>query len=90
MEWCVWITSLFLFCLRNSRLYGTWHSKAHHINRNSSFWWLHCENNGLVFKIKDGFKLELQMPEITQLFDSARKLIDQRKNEAKVVEVVFS
>ena len=43
-----------------------------------------------MFKIKDGFKLELQMPEITQLFDSARKLIDQRKNEAKVVEVVFS
>ena len=43
-----------------------------------------------MFKIKDGFKLELEMPEITQLFDSARKLIDQRKNEAKVVEVVFS
>ena len=90
MKWCIWITRLFLFCLRNSRLYGTCHSKAHYINSNSSFWWLHCKKNGLVFKIKDGFKLELQMPEITQLFDSARKLIDQRKNEAKVVEVVFS
>ena len=39
--------------------------------------------------MKDGFKSELQTPEITQLFDSARKLIDQRKNVAKVVEVVL-
>ena len=42
-----------------------------------------------MFKIKDGFILELQTPEITQLFDSARKLIDQRKKGAKVVEVVL-
>ena len=42
-----------------------------------------------MFKIKDGFKLDLETPEITQLFDSARKLIDQRKNVEKVVEVVL-
>ena len=42
-----------------------------------------------MFKIKDGFKLELQTPEITQIFDIARKLIDQRKNGEKVVDVVL-
>ena len=41
-----------------------------HINRN---------NNRLVFKIKDEYKLELQMPETIKLFGRTKKLIDKNK-----------
>ena len=37
-------------------------------------------NNRLVFKIKDGYKLELQMPEAMILFGSTKKLINKTKN----------
>ena len=51
-------------------------------------------NNRLVFKIKDGFNLELQTPETMKLFGSIKKLIDKTKNgeqlpRLKVVEVVL-
>ena len=51
-------------------------------------------NNRLVFKIKDGYKLELQTPETMKLFGSTKKLIDKTKNWEKVpslevVEVVL-
>ena len=36
-------------------------------------------NNRLVFKIKDGYKLELQMPETIKLFSSTKKLVDKIK-----------
>ena len=47
-----------------------------------------------MFKIKDGFKLELQMPEAMKLFDSTIKFIDKTKNleevpSLKVVEIVL-
>ena len=43
-----------------------------------------------MFKIKDGSKLELQMPETMKLFGSTEKLIDKTKNGEKVpsLEVV--
>ena len=52
-------------------------------------------NNRLVFKIKDGYKVELQTPETMKLFGSTKKLADKRKNKEnvlslKVVEVVLS
>ena len=51
-------------------------------------------NNRLVFKTKDGYRLELQMPETTKVFSSTKKLIDETKNgetvlSLEVVEVVF-
>ena len=42
-----------------------------------------------MFKIKDGFKLELQMTEMIQQFGSRRKLIDTTKNGEKVVDVLL-
>ena len=47
-----------------------------------------------MFNIKDGYKLELQMPEKMKLFVSTKKLIGRTKNEEKrpslkVVEVVL-
>ena len=38
-------------------------------------------NNSLEFKIKDGYKLELQTPETMNLFRSTKKLIGKTKNE---------
>ena len=46
-------------------------------------------NNKLVFKINDGYKLELQIPEIMKLFGTTKKLIGKIKNgkNVKTVEV---
>ena len=51
-------------------------------------------NNRLVFKIKNGYKLELQTPETMKLFDNTKELIDKTKNGVnvlnfEVVEVVL-
>ena len=40
-------------------------------------------NNRLVFKIKDGYKLELQTPETMKLFGSKKKLINKTKKKNK-------
>ena len=37
-------------------------------------------NNRLVFKIKDGCKLELQTSETMKLFGNTKKIIDKTKN----------
>ena len=37
-------------------------------------------NNRLVFKTKNGYKLQLQTPETVELFGSTKKLIDKTKN----------
>ena len=37
-----------------------------------------------MFKIKDGYKLELQTPEIIKLFGRTKKLIDKTKNGEKI------
>ena len=41
-------------------------------------------NNSLVFKIKDGYKLELQTPETVKLFGSIKELIDKTKNRENI------
>ena len=56
--------------------------------------YINIVNNRLVFKIKDGYKLELKMPETMKLFGSTKKLIYKTKNGEKVptlevVEVVL-
>ena len=47
-----------------------------------------------MFRIKDGFKLELQTPETMKLFGSTKNLIDKTKNREnvpshEVVEIVL-
>ena len=51
-------------------------------------------NNRLVFKIKDGYRLELQTPETMNFFGNTKKLMDKLKNWEnvlflEVVEVVL-
>ena len=41
-------------------------------------------NYRLVFKIKHGYRLQLQTPETMKLFSSTKKLIDKTKNRANV------
>ena len=43
-------------------------------------------NNRLVLKIKDGYKLELQMPKTIKLFCSTKKLIIKTKNEENLLK----
>ena len=47
-------------------------------------------SNRLVFKIKNGYKLELQIPETIKLIRSTKKLIDKTKNGeiVPILEVV--
>ena len=47
-----------------------------------------------MFKIKDGYKLKLQMSETMKIFGSTKKLIDKTKNgesvpSLEIVEVVL-
>ena len=47
-----------------------------------------------MFKLKEGYKLELQIPQTMKLFDATKKLIDKKSNveeipSFKVVEVVL-
>ena len=51
-------------------------------------------NNRLVFKVKDGYKIEVQMPETIKLFGSTKRLIDKTKHgefvlSLEVVELVL-
>ena len=46
-------------------------------------------NNILVFKIKDGYKLELHTLETMKLFGSTKKLIGEKVPSLEVVEVVL-
>ena len=59
----------------------------------SIYVYINRTNNGLVFKIKDGYKLELHTSKTMKLFGSIKKLISETKNEEnveslQVVEVV--
>ena len=47
-------------------------------------------NNGLVFKIKDEYKLELLTPKTMKIFGGTKKLIDKTKSREKApsLEVV--
>ena len=45
-------------------------------------------SNRSVFKIKDGYKLELQTPETMKLFGSTKKLIDKTKKINKTYQVM--
>ena len=40
-----------------------------------------------MFKIKDGYRIELQRPETMTLFGSTRKLIEKTKTE-KIIELI--
>ena len=83
---------MFLFCFRYTRLYLSLKNLKHQLE--TAILPIHIYisriNNRLIFKVKDGYKLELQMPGTMKLFGSTKKLIDKTKNGRKVpsLEVV--
>ena len=96
LEWWVWIAWWLLFCIRYSRLYWVYHKKHEILTTNPPFHiYFNRINNRLVFKIKNGCKLELQTPETMKLFGSTKKLIKrtQKNGESvssiEVVEIVL-
>ena len=72
---------MFLFSVRYSRLYRVYHKKHETFPTNPPIHiYINRINNRLVFKIKDGYKLELQTPETMKLYGSTKKLVDKTKN----------
>ena len=62
-----------LFSGRYSRLYQVYHKKHETLPTNPPIHiYINRINNRLVFKIKDGYKLELQTPETMKLFGSTK------------------
>ena len=75
------LTKWLLLCFRCSRLYRVHHKKHETSTAISPI--LVCINrinSRLVFKIKDGYTLELQMPETMKVFGSTKTLIGKTKN----------
>ena len=67
MEWLIWITKRFLFCIRYSRLYWIYkHERLTEIIPIHIYF--NRISNRLVFEIKDGYNLELQTLEAMKLF----------------------
>ena len=79
-----YITRLVLFSVRYSRLHWVHHWKSTnylfhiHINRNK---------NRLVFKVTDGYKLELKLPETMKLFGSTKKTNRQNKERKNILSL---
>ena len=72
---------MFLISVRYSRLYRVYHKKHETFPTNPPIHiYINRINNRLVFKIKDGYKLELQTPETMKLYGSTKKLVDKTKN----------
>ena len=54
MEWWIWITRWFLFCVTYSRLYYVYHQKYKTLPITPIYGYINRINNRLVSKIKDG------------------------------------
>ena len=86
MEWRVWITRWLLFCFQYSRLYII--KKYDTLTAIPPIYvYINRINNRLVFKIKDGYRLELQTPETIKIYGSTKKQTD--KSSLQEVEVVL-
>ena len=77
--------------MRLSRIYGVYHKKHKTLPNNPPInIYINRINSRLVFKIKDGYKLELQIPETMKCFVRTKKLIDKTKSgyTEPILEVV--
>ena len=79
------LTMVLIQCYIYSRLYRANHKKHGTFHINSP---IHISinriNNRLVFKIEDGYKLELQRPKTMKLFGSTKNSIDKKRNRKNV------
>ena len=70
------------YCGSDMQDYIEYIIKKHEISTTSAAIYIYINriDNRSVFKIKDGYKLELQNPETIELFCSTKKLIDKTKS----------
>ena len=83
MERYIWIAWWFLFSVRHSRLCGVHHENMKHYPLIVLFIFT---SKGLIkdlFKLKDGYRLELQILETIKLFGSTKKTNRQNKEWRK-------
>ena len=86
---------IILCSVRYSRLYRVHHKKLKKLPTNPPIHiYIHIIKNRLVFNIKDGYILELQMLDTIKLFGSTKNVTDKTKNgenvpNIEVVEVVL-
>ena len=79
LEWWILIDKWILFCVIYSGSYQIYHKKHETLTEIPLMHvYINIINNRLVFKIKDGYKLELQTPETMKLFGSTKKLIGKK------------
>ena len=81
MEWWVWIAKWLLFCFRIQDHIEHIIKKHEKLTIPPIHVYINRNNNRLVFKIKDGYKLELRMPETMKLFGNTKKLIKKTNGE---------
>ena len=85
MEWRAGITRVLELCFRYSRLYQVYPWKHEILTTTPPIHvYINRINNTLVFKTKDGYKLELQTLESMKLFGNTKQLVEKRKNREKV------
>ena len=86
MKGWVWIIRWLLFRLRYARLYQVHHEKHEEFTTSSpSHIYINRNNNRLVFKVKDGHRLELKTPEKMKLFGSTKKQIGEIKHGENIL-----
>ena len=85
MEWWLWLVRWYLFCVRYSWLYWIYHKKHETLTEIPPIHvYLNRIDNRLVFKIKNGYNLELQTSETMKLFVSTKILIDKTRNRDNI------
>ena len=82
MEWWIWITWWILFCIRYSRLFWVYSKKKHgeDIDKPSIQIYVNKIENRIIFKIKNGYSLELLSSETMKFLGSTENEITKDKN----------
>ena len=95
MEWWIWITRWILFCIRYSRLFWLYikkHGKS--VDQPSIQIYVNKTENRVIFKINNGYSLELLTPETIKLLGSTKHKLNKDKNgenllHLEITEVVL-
>ena len=81
MEWYVWITWWIVFCIRNWRLFWLYLKRHGEKTHNPSIRiYVNKKENGIIFKFKAGYYVELLTPESIKLLGSAKIEISRDEN----------
>ena len=90
MGWWIWITRWIVFCIRYSRLFQI-HFKKHGENTSKPSVQIYVNKieNRIIFKIKDGYALELLTPETMKLLRSTESKNGKNVPHLEITEVIL-